>query len=232
MPHQLESVVTPATRVIILSNLHNPSGALISIETLRAAGEIARRSGAFVLVDEVYLEMLFEPGIQGTAFSLGENFVITNSLTKTYGLSGLRCGWILAPPRLAQRMRRLYDLFGANGAHPAERLSVMAFDQLAHFRERARRLLEPNRKLLDRFLDRQPDLKCFRPPGGTVCFPRLPSGNPDSFFSLLRKEYEISVVPGEFFEMPNHFRIGIGGPTDELRQGLEGLSSALQEFFA
>jgi aspartate/methionine/tyrosine aminotransferase len=231
LPDELQAVVTPATRLIILTNLHNPSGALIPTETLRATGKIAREVGALVLVDEVYLDLLFEQPAS-TSFLLGANFVVTNSLTKAYGLSGLRCGWILAAPELAQRMRRLYDLFAANAAHPAERISAIAFDHLDRFRERARRFLKPNRRLLDNFLNAHPELPCFHPPAGTVCFPHLPAGDPDSFFHLLRTKYETSVVPGEFFEMPHHFRLGIGGPTEEVGPGLDRLSAALREFLA
>ena len=128
-------------------------------------------------------------------------------------------------------MRRLYDLFGANAAHPAERMSVMAFDYLDRFRERARRFLEPNRRLLDDFLDAHPELPCFRPPAGTVCS-TASRGRTGFLFHLLRAKYETSVVPGEFFEMPQYFRLGIGGPTDEVRQGLEQLGAALVEFLA
>jgi aspartate/methionine/tyrosine aminotransferase len=240
--------ITPATRLVVLTNLHNPSGALIRSETLRAIGEMAQRVGAHVLVDEVYLEMLF-PGTAGTSgssslrdsprrvqdhasFSLGENFVVTSSLTKAYGLSGLRCGWILAAPELARRMWLLNDLFAATAAHSAERMSVVAFDQLARFRARTAALLTPNRALLDSFLDSRADLECFRPPAGTVVFPRLPRGEPELFFKLLREKYETSVVPGAFFESPRHFRIGIGGETENLRAGLERLGAALDEFLA
>ena len=155
---------------------------------------------------------------------------MTSSLTKAYGLSGLRCGWILAAPELARRIWRLNDLFAATAAHPAERMSVMAFDHLAQFRERARALLTTNRALLDEFLDSRADLECFRPPAGTVVFPRLPNGEPEAFFKLLREKYETSVVPGEFFEMPRHFRLGIGGATAALQGGLERLGAALDEF--
>jgi len=232
---EMERAITPATRLVVLSNLHNPTGALLTRETLRAIGELAQRVGAHVLVDEVYLEMLFERaprtcGQNESSFSLGETFVVTSSLTKAYGLSGLRCGWILAAPELARRIWRLNDLFAATAAHPAERMSVMAFDHLAQFRERARALLTTNRALLDEFLDSRADLECFRPPAGTVVFPRLPDGEPKAFFKLLREKYETSVVPGEFFEMPRHFRLGIGGETATLQAGLERLSAALDEF--
>jgi len=234
---ELQRAFSPATRLVVLTNLHNPSGALIPAETLRSIGAIALRAGARVLVDEVYLEMLFDRAAP-FSFSIGQSlasakenpFIVTTSLTKAYGLSGLRCGWILAAPELARRMWLLNDLFAATAAHPAERMSVMAFDHLGKFRERARSLLTANRALLDAFFDSRQDLECFRPPAGTVVFPRLTHGDPQAFFKLLREKYETSVVPGEFFEMPQHFRIGIGGETAMLRAGLERLSSALDAF--
>ena len=141
--------------------------------------------------------------------------------------------WILAAPELAHRMWRLNDLFAATAAHPAERMSVMAFDHLDQFRNRACGLLTTNRALLDSFLDSRDDLECFRPPAGSVVFPRLPRGiEPEKFFQLLREKYETSVVPGRFFEMPQYFRLGIGGPTGELRPGLERLGAALDEVTA
>ncbi len=226
---EIAATITPATRLIVLSNLHNPTGALLSSETLASIGHLAHRHGAHVLVDEVYLEMLFDQA-KTSAFSLGKEFVVTSSLTKAYGLSGLRCGWILAAPEVAHRIWRLNDLFAATPAHPAERMSVMAFDHLDQFRERARKLLAVNRPLLDAFLDSRAELACVRPPAGTVVFPRLRHGDPEAFFQLLREKYETSVVPGRLFEMPRHFRLGIGGPTEDLRAGLERLSAALDEF--
>jgi aspartate/methionine/tyrosine aminotransferase len=236
VPEQIESAITPATRLIVLTNLHNPTGALIPAATLRQIGDLALRAGVRVLVDEVYLEMLFDGGAPH-AFPIGaelassaENpFVIASSLTKAYGLSGLRCGWIVAAPPLARRMWLLNDLFAANAAHAAEQLSVIAFDHLDRYRDRARALLAANRPLLDAFLDSRADLECHRPPEGSVFFPRLLRGEMGQLLTLLREKYETSVVPGEFFEMPQHFRIGISGNTDELRHGIERLSTALDE---
>jgi aspartate/methionine/tyrosine aminotransferase len=235
---ELQRAITPATRLIVLTNLHNPSGALLSTEMLQAIGKLAQRAGVRVLVDEVYLEMLFGKAAP-FSFPIGNSiagakenpFIVTSSLTKVYGLSGLRCGWILAAPDLARRMWLLNDLFAATGAHPAERLSVMALDHLEQFRARARELLAANRALLDTFLDSRRDLECFRPPAGTVIFPRLPHGrDSEAFFQLLREKFETTVVPGSFFEMPRHFRIGIGSDTPTLRAGLERLSAALDAF--
>lgn len=236
-PGEIAKALTRETRLIVLSNLHNPSGALMPAATLRAVGEMAQRCGAYVLVDEVYLEMLFEKGAP-FSFPLGQTlgeaddnpFIVTSSLTKVYGLSGLRCGWVLASPKLAKSMWLLNDLYAAGAAHAAERMSVVAFDHLEQFRERARALLTANRALIDAFLDSRRDLECFRPPAGPVFFPRLRQGDPEAFFKLLREKYETTVVPGTFFEMPQHFRIGIGGDTEGLRGGLERLSAALDDF--
>jgi aspartate/methionine/tyrosine aminotransferase len=228
-PSEIERGFTPRTRLVVLTNLHNPSGAFLSTQTLTVIGEIARRRGARVMVDEVYLEMFFDPSIR-SAFHLGETFLITSSLTKVYGLSGLRCGWILAAPELARRMWRINDLFGNIPAHTAELLSVIALDNLPKIAARSKVLLAANRRLLDQFLDSRKDLEALRPPAGTVVFPRLLRGNVDDLFKLLREKFETAVVPGRFFEMPEHFRIGIGGETETLRIGLERLSAALDEY--
>jgi aspartate/methionine/tyrosine aminotransferase len=219
--------VSPATRLIVLTNLHNPGGVLIEDETLREVGEIARRVGARVLMDEVYLDMAFSRRPQ-TAFRLGPQFVVTSSLTKVYGLSGLRCGWVLAEPDLARRMWRLNDLMDASHVHVAERMSVIALDHLEQFAVRTKELLETNRRLLNRFLDAQNEnLETVRPEFGTIVFPRLRRGMADDFCKLLRDQFEITVVPGDFFEMPQHFRLGIGGNSKTLEAGLERLDAAL-----
>ena len=111
----------------MITNLHNPSGAFTDNETLEAVGKIASRVDARVLVDEVYLETLFEQRPQA-AFHLGNEFIVTNSLTKAYGLSGLRCGWVIAEPALAERMWRLNDLFAATPVHIGENIAITDFE--------------------------------------------------------------------------------------------------------
>ena len=228
VPEELESAVTPNTRLIVLTNLHNPSGVLIDDSTLKQIGEIARRVGARVLVDEVYMETLFEESPR-TSFHLGNEFVVTSSLTKAFGLSGLRCGWIFAEPELAKRMWLLNDLFASTPVHAGERLSVVAMQQLVEIGARAQQLLDRNRKLLNEFLDTRADLEVVRPESGTIMFPRVRRGTSEQLCRLLREKYETSVVPGNFFEMPAHFRVGITADTDVLKEGLDRLGLALDE---
>jgi len=227
-PVEIESQVTDRTRLIVVTNLHNPTGALTDDDTLRAVGQIARRVGAHVLVDEVYIETLFEKRPRAS-IHLGDEFVVTNSLTKTFGLSGLRCGWILAAPDLAKRMWLLNDLFAATPVHVGERLSVLAFQQLEELAARSKSLLDRNRQMLNEFLDTREDLEVVRPEFGTTMFPRVVNGTAEGLCSLLREKYETSVVPGHFFEMPEHFRVGIAGDSEVLEQGLERLGAALDE---
>jgi aspartate/methionine/tyrosine aminotransferase len=224
----LQSQVSKNTKLIVLTNLHNPSSTLIDEETLRRIGEIANTVGARVLVDEVYLEAMFESAPR-SAVHLGPQFISTSSLTKGYGLSGVRCGWILAEPELAERMRLLHDIFGALAPHPAERLSVVALQKLPKFITRAKNILETNRAVLNDFLDSREELKAIRPAQGTTCFPMLMKGRVDDLSDLLHEKYDAAIVPGRFFESPQHFRIGMCAEPEFFKGGIERLGATLDE---
>jgi aspartate/methionine/tyrosine aminotransferase len=227
-PEAVRSRLSLRTRVIVVTNLHNPTSVQAGEEALRAVGAIAREAGCRVLVDEVYREAVFD-NTPRSAFHLGPEFVVTSSLTKVYGLSGLRCGWILAEPELARAFWRLNDLFAAGAPHAVERLAVAALNDLPAIRERARRLLSANRPLLRGFLESRDDLEVVRPPWGTTVFPRLRHGSVEALSDRLRNAYETSIVPGRFFGAEAHFRIGIGGETSMVREGLQRLARALDE---
>jgi len=229
-PEAIRRCVTPKTRVIVITNLHNPTSVLTLDSVLREVGDIARAIGALVLVDEVYLDAVYD-GTPRTSFHLGPEFLVTSSLTKVYGVSGLRCGWILARPDLAWKMRRLNDLYAATAVYPGELLSVVAFEHLDLLRERGRRVVEADRKLFRNFLTPQPVLSAVQTDWGTTSFVRLSrsrGGNTDSFLERLRMEFETSAVPGRFFEMPDHFRIGMGVNTEMFAEGLNRISRALR----
>jgi aspartate/methionine/tyrosine aminotransferase len=177
-------------------------------------------------VDEVYLDAVYDDTPR-TSFHLGPNFVVTSSLTKIYGVSGLRCGWILAQPDIAWKMRRLNDLYSATPVHVGQLLGVAAFKHLDLLRERARGIVEADRKLLQVFLAEQSNISAVSTLWGTTSFPRLLNGNADSFLQRLRTEFETSAVPGRFFEMPDHFRIGMGVNTEMFAEGVNRISRAL-----
>jgi aspartate/methionine/tyrosine aminotransferase len=227
-PRDLQRALTSRTKLIIITNLHNPGSAYTNQDTLKTIGRIAESIGAYILVDEVYLDAMFEKA-PPTSFLLGNQFIVTNSLTKVYGLSGLRCGWVLAEEQLVDRMYQIANLHYVNQQHPAERLSVIALHNLGKIAQRSRSVLETNRKLVNAFLDSRDDLQIVRPEYGTVVFPRLLTGRVQDFCDLLLNKYETSVASGHFFDMPEYIRIGLCGDTEIFKAGLERIGKALDE---
>ncbi|NNF12987.1 MAG: aminotransferase class I/II-fold pyridoxal phosphate-dependent enzyme [Gemmatimonadetes bacterium] len=226
-PDAVEAALTDRTRVIVLTNLHNPSGVYADAPTLRRIGELAESVGAKVVVDEVYLDAV--PGVDRTpAAHLGDAFVSTNSLTKSYGLSGLRIGWILADPHTVERVWRARDVVDGIGSVPSDVLGALAFSHLDALLERARDILGPGFGLLRDFVESRPELDWVEPPGGSVGFPRL-KGTDDAapFLDHAARDFEVSVTPGRLFGEPAHFRVAVAGERETLERGLEALGQAL-----
>lgn len=228
-PEEVRGLLTARTRLIVLTSPHNPSGVAVEPEILRRIGEIAARAGVYVLVDEVYRDILFEDA-PPSAVHHGPHFLATSSLTKSYGLSGLRCGWILCAPELAERARRMNDLFGAVGSMPSDRLSVAAFRHLAMLESRTRSIIEPNQQLVRNFLAEHGDLlDCVVPARTMIVFPRLKHHRDSEPLHDLLRRVETSIVPGKFFEAPEHFRLGFAVRTPDVETGLQRLSAALRQ---
>jgi len=226
------SRINRRTRLAIVSNLHNPSGARIDLATLRAMARMLRSVGAWLLVDEVYLECLFGRRTDSSVHA-GPNVIATNSLTKAYGLDGLRAGWILGPRALIARAGRANDLMTVNGVAPGEHLSLLALRRLGTVRRRADGFLLGGLGRVRRFLVREPRLQAVMPPGGNVVFPRLPRGvDADRLHRHLLREYSTLVVPGRMFEAPRHIRISFGLRPGRLASGLRNISRALDDLGA
>ena len=224
---RIERALTQRTKLVIVTNLHNPSGVLARRGELESLAQLADTYDIHILMDEVYLEWVHGLGEPRSAINISPRFVTTRSLTKVYGLAALRAGWILAAPALAQRMRKLNGLFTNSMAHPSERLAARALDAadslLAAGRERVLR----NADLVTRFVESNQRLSWVRPDAGTVGFVRLDTGNVDEFIDYMLTEYDTLVVPGRFFGAPHHFRIGFGMNERVLAEGLRRLGSAL-----
>lgn len=226
-PDRVGAALTPRTRLVVLTNPHNPTGVYTPPDVLEAVGRRAEEVGARVLVDEVYLETLQGDDLPAAA-TLSSTFVSTSSLTKGYGLAGLRAGWALADTALAEAMRRVRDVVDGNGSVPSEFLAGLAFRNLDGLRKRAWKILTPNMDLLREFVASRDEVEWVPPVGGSVGFPRI-RGRDDAgdFVALLRERYDTGVVPGAFFEAPSHFRVALGGHRETLEAGLERLGRAL-----
>ncbi|HUL75455.1 MAG TPA: pyridoxal phosphate-dependent aminotransferase [Vicinamibacterales bacterium] len=223
--------LTPRTRLIIVTSPHNPTGVVIETETLRGLGRVAADAGAHVLVDEVYLDGA--NGLAGrvrapAAATLDGPFISTSSLTKSYGLAGLRCGWAVSAPAIAARLRRTRDVVDNAESAPADRLAAHAFGQLPALARRATTLLAGNVARARDFFAAHPELEIVEPPSTSVVFPRL-LGLTDAtpFVRRLLETHGVAVAPGHFFDAPAHFRISLAGRPEVLAAGLTRLSEAL-----
>jgi aspartate/methionine/tyrosine aminotransferase len=228
---RVERAITPRTRLVILSNLHNPTGAAVNRAKLESLARLAESRDFYVLVDEVYLEWNYGVGDDPetrSAINISPRFVTTRSLTKVFGLAALRAGWILAEAGLATRMRRLNGLFASSMSHPTERLAARAFDNAETLLEMQRARVDQNRSIAARFIAAQQKLSWMPPDAGTVGFVRLEGGDVDGLVERLLANDSL-VTPGRFFGVNDHFRIGFGMEADHLNEGLKRLASALKE---
>jgi hypothetical protein len=216
-------------RLVVLTNPHNPSGALAPAAEVAEVGRLAAAAGAPVLVDEVYRD-IWEGEAQASHLHLGPNFLTTSSLTKCYGLSGLRCGWVLGPPELAERMRRVNDFMAATGSMPSDALALAAFRQLPRLAARARAILEPNQELVRDFLAAHGDwLQAVLPAHTMMAFPRLLREDDSQALHDRLRRLDTSIVPGRFFDHPRHFRLGFAVRPADVAEGLRRLSAALRQ---
>lgn len=229
-PYAIRTALTPRTKLIVISNAHNPSGALATRDALEQVGVMAEAIGARVLVDEVYAEAQHDdtpPPMAAAQF--GDVFVSTNSLTKAYGLAGLRCGWVLASPSLSARIRETRDIVDGSGAFPPEQLAVAAFAKLDLLRDRARAILARNLALVEEALASHPRLEWLAPAAGTTAFPRVKDVDDTSaLVERLIADYDTVAVPGHFFQAPRHIRISFGGRTEMIVEALKRLDRALK----
>jgi aspartate/methionine/tyrosine aminotransferase len=224
-PDRVRHVMTPRTKAIVITSPHNPTGVTADASALSEIGRIAERAGAHVLVDEVYRDVTGDR--TPPAAARGDVFVTTNSLTKSYGLSSLRAGWAIASPALTYRIRRARDVVDGTGSIVAERLASLAFEHLDALSARAHAILARNKALADAFLRSRADLE-WVPSSATVVFPRI-RGVADvaPFAERLLREQRTAIGPGVFFDAPAHFRVGCGGDTEKLREGLKRLGIGL-----
>lgn len=225
----LKSALTAKTKLIILTNPHNPSGVLLEPANLRGILGLAAEEGVLVFVDEIYLG--FQDGEKSmSAFSQAPNVVSASSLTKAYGLGGLRCGWLLAPEELVRKMFLIRDYMNVEEVFIGEQISARLIPRLDFLRQKIRTRVEKNRFLVKEFIDQEKKLSWVEPAPGLICFPRLESNlSGDDLARLCREKYDTAIVPGGFFEEPRHFRLGYGIASPALAKGLENIGNALGE---
>ena len=231
---KLKAAITPATRLISITHPHNPTGACLREHQLQQLGRIAEDKGIYVLVDETYRDMVFGQQLP-IAAAYSPRIISVSSLSKTYGLPGLRTGWIIC------RDSTLLETFLA----AKEQMHIcgpvldeeLAYSYLLHKDRHFARIqadIAEKFGIVRSWLNQQNEWEWVEPQGGCVCFPRLRQPEKidlEKFYHLLLESHGTYVGPGHWFEMPDHYmRIGFGWPSPaQLEQGLIALSAAFHE---
>jgi len=225
-PGDVRRALTTKTSLVVLSNLHNPTGAHEDDTALAEIAQAAANAGAHVLVDEVYLEFLCAAGVRSAA-RLAPNVVATSSMTKVYGLDALRFGWVLAEAAVAERIRRLNDLFSGDTAHPSARIAFHALASADALLDNANALLMPNIDIVDQFVRGNERLSWVKPRAGTCGLVRVAGIDRETLSETLHRDHGVAIVPGRFFDAPHHVRLAWSIETSDLREALTRIGAAL-----
>lgn len=216
---------------VFLANPHNPTGAMLSRAEIAAIAAEAARTGGVLVSCEVYME--YVPRDRAVhAFEAAPNGVTIGSLTKAYGLGSLRMGWIVLGEGLVKERARVLDsiyLTHVDPPTPTLRAAAVALDRLDALLEPARRFARESRPIWERWLTSTEGVEATVPEHGIIAFPRL-TGIDDTlaFCEELVRDHGVDVVPGEFFGLPGHVRVGCGTTPAVLEDGLARLSKGLQ----
>jgi aspartate/methionine/tyrosine aminotransferase len=230
-PRELAGAVTAQTSVIVVTNPGNPTGAVMTDEARRAVIDAARHAGCWILADEVYRGAELHGPETPSFFGAYEPVVATGSLSKAYGLPGVRIGWAVTSPEMAARLWARKDYMTISPGELTDRIAATALDPQVRPRvlERTRRLLHEGWQITRDWLDDAGIFSYQAPAAGAIAYVRydLPVES-DAFAELLRAEYSVLVVSGAHFGMGKYLRLGYGPPADYLRDALDRVSSAIK----
>ncbi len=226
-PESLLPLLTERTRAVFLTDPHNPSGVKLRPRDLETLVGITGERDIPLVVDEVYLDAVEDAS---TVRRLGGATVSTSSLTKVYGLGGLRVGWALAPAAVVESLNRFQDLASVNPPVPSQALAAIAFGEIEVLRKTARDRFAENFPRVRQWVETTDGVTWVPPEGPLFAFPRLTGGVSGSdLFDLLVETYDTVIVPGRYFDgMDDHFRIGFGEEPGVVEEGLRRIGEAIR----
>ena len=229
---RLESAVTARTKMIVICNPNNPTGAILSASEMDAIIRIASRSGAWILADEIYQGSERDGNTTPSFYGRYDRVVVTNGLSKAYGLPGLRIGWIVAPRDLIARMWSYHDYTTIAPGTLSDILARIALSPGGRMRclERTRGICRLNFPLLRQWMEEHGSMfSLVEPRAGAIAYVYYDLQiNSTELIRRLLHEKSVLVVPGDHFGMDHYLRIGYGPPADHLRQALDQIDDLLR----
>lgn len=234
-PEEIRGAIAPGTKLAVVTNPHNPTGAVLSDDARGAIVERCAAVGAWLLADEVYQGAELDGRTTPSFWGSYERVIVVNGLSKAYGLPGLRIGWLVAPASFMAEAwaRRDYTTIGPSGI--SDHLAAVALE--ARVREkvlaRTRRILNTNYPVLEAWLRRFGNTFTWHPPrAGAICWARYrQSVGALQLVETMRAEHSVLLVPGEHFGMPNYLRFGYGDELQHLQQALAETERGLKRIF-
>ena len=233
---EIRSAIAPGTKLVVVTNPHNPTGHVLSDDARRAIAQRSAEVGAWLLADEVYQGAELDGRQTASFWGSHERVIVVNGLSKAYGLPGLRIGWIVAPAALIGEVwaRHDYTTIGPSGA--GDHLAGVALEPLVREKllERTRRILKANYPVLEAWLKQFGDALRWHPPqAGAICWVRYRQGvGALDVVEKLRAEHSVLLVPGEHFGVPGHLRFGYGDELQHFQEALAETERGLKRIFA
>ena len=230
---RLERLVSPRTKLIVICNPNNPTGARFEADDLDRIAAVADRHGSWILSDEIYRGAELDGRETPTMWGRSERVIVTSGLAKAYGLPGLRIGWIAGPPaRIAALWSyhdyttiapgALNDALARHALEPARRARLLA---------RTRGILSRNYPIIAGWLDERAAVFSYAPPdAGAIVYARYRQAiNSTELVTRLRVEKSVLIVPGDHFAMDGYLRLGFGDAPEHLRAGLARLGDGIAD---
>ncbi len=231
---QLKSIVTKKTGAITICNPNNPTGAIIEKHDLKAIADIAADNDAWLVADEIYRGAELQPEKAPSIHGMYEKTLITSSLSKAYGLPGLRLGWIACPSeQVATELWTYSDYTTICPSKTSDWLATLALNPKvqAKIEKRTREVVKTNWAIMKKWLDSHADVfEYVAPSAAAICFIKQKTGlSSYDFVVRLMKEKSVLISPGEHFEVPGYLRIGFGTEPKYLEPALARISELLHE---
>ncbi|MFX1283080.1 MAG: aminotransferase class I/II-fold pyridoxal phosphate-dependent enzyme [Promethearchaeota archaeon] len=231
---ELESLISPKTKMIAICNPNNPTGAILRGETMQKIVELARKANAWIYSDEIYRGAELNGEETPSFWDLHDKVIISCGLSKAYALPGLRIGWLVGPKRLIEKMWGYHDYTSITAGILSDRIATLVLqpEMRQKILKRNRARLNRNLKILKEWVNRHSNIFHFTPPhaGGIAFLKYNININSTEFTTKLREEKSVFIVAGDCFGMDHYIRIGIGSETNYLLAGLKLIDETLEEF--
>ena len=231
-PADITRAVTGRTRMIVVTNPSNPTGAVLSDEARDAIVAAAQRTGAWILADEVYRGAERQAPETPSFFGMHDRVVATGSLSKAYGLPGLRIGWCMTDPAMAETLWARSDYTTIAPGELTDRLAAIALDPVVRPKllERTRGIINTGLATMSRWLEETGGFHWREPDAGAICLARYDADiSSEDLAERLRVEQSVLVVPGSHFGLGRYIRFGTGLPTAQFEAALGRVAETLRQ---